>query len=241
MVLIRIFKFLGKLFGIKFLLKRLQLKLAYASNKEGIKFLFKVQDFVNSYVLGAVKIAEGGINPKHMIEGFDEFFLDSITETDRVLDVGCGYGHLAYILASKAESVEALDIRSEAVEWAKKRFQRPNLVFKTSDFFDFHTIKKFDVVIISNILEHIDERKEFLKKTASIGKRILNRVPAFDRHWMVQYRKDLGVEWRLHKDHKLEYTETLLRSEVEEADLQVDRICAGWGNICCMARVISNT
>ena len=66
--------------------------------------------------------------------------------------------------------------------------------------------QKFDVIILSNVLEHIENRIEFLQKIKNLAPKILIRVPMINRDWITLYKKELGVEWRLDKTHYIEYT-----------------------------------
>lgn len=220
------------------LIRRLQKLLVYLPDNRGIKFLLRLQRRVDNFVFATIKIKEisrGGIHPKHWITDFHTFFLDNIDFSDSVLEVGCAYGHIANSLAKKAKKVTAIDIRPEAIDKARRQFKRSNLVFINSDLFKFPDSERFDAIVLSNVLEHIDERKRFLEKTAVLAKKLLIRVPAFDRDWWVPYRKEFGLEWRLNKDHKLEYTEDALRKELDAAGLIAKSIFCQWGNYCCVA------
>lgn len=227
-----------RLFLEPWLKERMQRYLASIPGERGIKFLFRLYDRLYFFILGVIKIAERqkeGVHPKHWLTDFHSFFLDNIKPSDAVLEIGCAYGHIANAVAQKAKSVTAIDIRSDAIEKAKKQFDRSNLSFINQDFLSFPETECFDVVILSNVVEHISDRKEFLKKAARIGKRLLIRVPAFDRDWTVPYKKHLGLEWRLNNDHKLEYTDDILRKEIEQAGLSVNSLFCKWGNYCCIA------
>jgi SAM-dependent methyltransferase len=218
--------------------KRIQLKLASLANDRGIKFLLRLHEKLQFFTMGVIKVderAEGGIHPKHWVTDFHQFFVDHISASDAVLDIGCAYGHVADKISRKAKYVKAVDIRPDAVEAAKEQFSRENLTFEVCNFLEMPTDEKFDVVIMSNLLEHVDDREECLRKAAMLGNKLLIRVPAADRDWMVAYRRSLGLEWRLHVDHRLEYTEDVLRKELERFGLRVTELFCRWGNYCCVA------
>ena len=70
-------------------------------------------------------------------------------------------------------------------------------IFKNLEFKNYDATKnipegKWDIIILSNVLEHINKRKLFLKKIVSNSKckKVLIRVPAFERSWEVPMRKD---------------------------------------------------
>jgi len=80
----------------------------------------------------------------------------------RILDVGCGEGFLAKLLMEKGNEVFGIDISEHAVELAKKNgvkalvcdIENEDLPFKES----------FDVIILSEILEHLISPKEIIEK-----------------------------------------------------------------------------
>ena len=67
---------------------------------------------------------------------------------------------------------------------------------------------------MSNVLEHIKDRHEFLMKCKVHAPKLLIRVPAFERDWLVPYKKSLGLEWKLHNDHYIEHTVEELMREI---------------------------
>jgi SAM-dependent methyltransferase len=223
---------------IRWPVEKLQEVLAGVPKKKGIKFLIQIQMRLDSFILQTIKNSErkeNSIHPKHAITDFHSFFIDNIRAEDSVLEVGCSYGQVSNALAMRAREVTGLDIRKEAIEKANNNFHRDNLFFICSDFMEFIPGKGFDVIVLSNILEHVEARQNFLKKAGSLGKRLLIRVPAYDRDWMVPYKKSLGLEWRVSLDHKIEYTDKNLREEIHMAGLKIESLFCRWGNYCCIA------
>ena len=89
----------------------------------------------------------------------------------------------------------------------------------------------FDVIVLSNVLEHLRDRSALLNRWVSWygAQRVLVRVPAFDRDWRVGWKKELGVEWRLDPTHETEYVREELERELGEAGLTIAELIACWG------------
>ena len=91
-----------------------------------------------------------------------------------ILDVACGEGYGSNLMANSAKSVIGVDISEEAVNHAKKSYNRNNLSFvqgsatNLSMFID----GSFDAVVSFETIEHIDEysQNEFLKEIKRVLK-----------------------------------------------------------------------
>ena len=81
-----------------------------------------------------------------------------------VLDFGCGEGDLSNMISlKKAKMVYALDYSSKAILIAKKRFgSKKNINFQLADATKIKN--KYDVIVMSGVLEHIDKPFILLKK-----------------------------------------------------------------------------
>ena len=74
---------------------------------------------------------------------------------------------------------------------------------------------------MSNVLEHIDKRVEFLMSLKKLAPKFLIRVPMLNRSWIDVYKKELGLEYLLDKTHFIEYTFEGFKEEVGKAGLRV--------------------
>lgn len=180
------------------------------NNKSILNILFRLFTYLHnkSYVaLSTIAILQNdGNHPKHRILNYHKFFTDHLEITDSVLDIGCGNGNNAYDVAKKAKEVVGIDIEQKYINVAKKKFQKSNVTYIVGDATTYQFGKKFDKVILSNVLEHIDHRVEFLKKLHPLTDKILFRVPLITRDWLPVYKKEQGVEYRLDLTHFTEYT-----------------------------------
>lgn len=81
-----------------------------------------------------------------------------------VLDAACGEGYGSAVLAASAKSVTAVDISTEAVQHAERRYSEvENLNFSVADCsrLEFAT-KKFDAIISFETLEHLEAQEAML-------------------------------------------------------------------------------
>jgi len=204
-----------------------------------IRILLNLDNLIYSRLSKYAVIMGKGIHPKHRLMEYHYFFLSNIGPDDIVLDVGCGNGSVAYDIAKKAKSVVGIDIDSNKIRDAKKNFLLDNIEYICGDMISWPFKQRFDVIIMSNVLEHIENRIEFLKKVKGLGSKFLIRVPVINRSWIVLYKKELGIEYRLDRTHKTEYTVESFTEELEKASLKINNYSVQFGEI--WAVVVSKT
>ena len=167
------------------------------------------------------KLEQDGLHPKHRIINYHQFFVDKVGENDTVLDIGCGNGALTYDVARKAKKVVGIDLNVQNITTAKKTYSRENIEYICGDALTYFPKEKFDVIILSNVLEHIDKRVEFLTSLKKLAPKFLIRVPMLNRSWIDIYKKELGLEYRLDRTHFIEYTFEGFKDELGKAGLSV--------------------
>ncbi len=183
-------------------------------------------------ILSKLAILEnGGIHPKHRILDYHSYFLQNVSSFDRVIDIGCGKGELAYVLSKKVASIVAIDIKNTNIQQAKGRYQGKNLEFVCGDILGMQINTKFDCIVLSNVLEHIEERIDFLRRLHDVSDKIILRVPLLDRDWLTVYLKEKKVEYRLDPTHYIEYTLPILTSELGESGWVLDHHSIQFGEL----------
>ena len=175
--------------------------------------------------------AEGGVHPKHRLTNYHKFFIDNVEPNDTVLDIGCGKGELTFDLAKKAKNVVGVDFNEKSINLSKNKFSAFNIKYFLGDVTKDLPDQKFDVLVLSNVLEHIENRIEFLNKIKKLGNKILIRVPMINRDWITLYKKELGLEWRLNRGHFTEYTLESFKKEIEQAGLFIQDYSVQFGEI----------
>lgn len=202
--------------------------------KEALNFLLSLDSLL--YRITGTKSIEydGGSHVKHRLTGYHDFFVERIKPGERVLDIGSGRGEVAYEIAEKAGGiVTAIDRNADWLAYAKEKYRHPNLMFIAGDVPDSFPEGPCDTVIMSNVLEHIESRVDFLnrvKQRIEPG-RFLFRVPVFNRDWRVPLRKELGLPYFLDDTHYIEYTQESFEREMKSAGLIISHMEIRWGEI----------
>lgn len=145
------------------------------------------------------------------------FILESVEPHFTVLDLGCHTGDISSFIAEKAKKVTGIDHDAEAIEQAKKKYQRDNLEFRHGEARAFleNAPEKYDVLILSHILEHLDDPEEFLNSFKKHFTYIYIEVPDFDRYLLNHYRKDMQLDLIYSdNDHVSEFDRFELRALV---------------------------
>jgi SAM-dependent methyltransferase len=182
---------------------------------------------------GAIEY-DGGVHAKHRLTGYHDFFVERVQSGERVLDVGCGKGELAYDLAERAQaSVIAIDASPWMLEFARERFSHPRVTYVQADAVTFEPDAPVDVAILSNVLEHIGPRIELLRglRERAGARRLLLRVPVLERDWIVPLRRELGLPHFSDPEHQVEYDPSLLREELAAAGWKMGDHQLVWGEI----------
>ena len=209
-------------------------RLEVLSPNSGLSFLLRMDTYL--YSLQSTNAVRYGNSkhPKHRLTSYHDFFIERIKASDKVLDFGTGKGAVAYDIAtSTGAHVDGIDISKENIDLARKyrSHQLVRFFCCVGRYYSFD--QNYDVVILSNVLEHIIERTKLLQDltTATKAKRFLIRVPVFQRDWRVALKRELDIEWRLDLDHKTEFSIEDFAIEMQIAGLAIEHIEVKWGEI----------
>ena len=142
--------------------------LDHKPSRETLTEYFGLSDDLTGRINSTAIRHEGGSHPKHRLTAYHDFFTARIGPGDRVLDVGCGGGELAWDLARTGAEVVGADFSGQALERARKR-EHERLSFVRADVTAQLPPGRFDVIVMSNVLEHIEERVGLLKKLQETG------------------------------------------------------------------------
>ena len=170
-----------------------------------LKLLFDLDNRLYNLQSQADRDYGGGIHTKHGHLRYHDFFCSQVRPGERLLDIGCGNGFMDYDLVTKVENLTVVGIEIDPgnVEFARRHYVHPNLTIVQGDVLSGFPDGKFDVVTLSNVLEHIEDRVGLLGRICRQLKprRIVIRVPTFERDWRVPLKEEVGKDYRLDPTH----------------------------------------
>lgn len=179
--------------------------------------------------------AGGGLHPKHRVTRYHDFFVERVKPGWRVVDLGCGNCALACAIAAAGATVVGMEISEANACQARARIEGEGLSSRVEvvmgDIREHRLDGTFDAIVLSNVLEHVRDRPALLRQWVAWyePRRVLIRVPAFDRDWRVGWKRELGVEWRLDLTHETEYVRAKLEAEMREGGLAIEEVVTTWG------------
>jgi SAM-dependent methyltransferase len=86
----------------------------------------------------------------------------------RVVDMACGEGYGAAVLAARASEVVGVDANPEAHEHARLRYAQPRLSFERALVEEFDRGAPFDAIVFLQTIEHLAEPQRVLEHFRSL-------------------------------------------------------------------------
>lgn len=203
------------------------------SGRDALRELLQIDAALSGQIDLAALAYGGGEHVKHRLTRYHDFFVERIAPGERVLDVGCGYGAVARSIAERTGAeVTGIDLDAGNIAQAR-RITHPRLRFIHGRAPEDVPGERVDVIVLSNVLEHIEHRIDFLRALASrtAAARILLRVPMIDRDWRVPLRQELGLFHFSDPTHFIEYTRDRFEDEMQAAQLDIRHLRVNWGEI----------
>jgi SAM-dependent methyltransferase len=101
-----------------------------------------------------------------------KFLIDALSKYNlknkNILDIGCGAGAIDFYLAKKGARVLGIDVSGKAIEECRKSAEMMGLekktFFEVIDFSKKSLNQKFDIIICSEVLEHIKDDRLVVRK-----------------------------------------------------------------------------
>lgn len=114
------------------------------------------------------KLPKRIVGPKNFTYRTIISVLDKYCKEKEILDIGSGVGTLDFYLASKGVEITGVEISERAFRVTQKSLRLFGLENKIhlerSDFFKFKTSRKYKFIICSEVMEHLKDDKQALKK-----------------------------------------------------------------------------
>ena len=126
---------------------------------------------------------------------------------EKILDLGCGTGHLTNLIAASGADVTGIDMSSQMIDDARKNYH--NLKFLIGDATNFNFDEKFHSVFSNAVLHWIKEKEKVLKcvyNTLTPGGKFV---------------AELGGKNNIHRVESAIRTELIKRGYIRNAELNL--------------------
>ncbi len=137
----------------------------FSAETEGPEYFTDV--LIKNYIYKG-PVLEWYLRSKLMMENNYDPFNEQLPKTGKILDIGCGYGFMTYMLAflSDKRELTGIDIDQKKIETAHNCHFKPDTVkFHCTDAMNFN-FEKYDGIVLSDILHYIskEEQRELVDK-----------------------------------------------------------------------------
>jgi trans-aconitate methyltransferase len=139
--------------------------------------------------------------------------------------VGCGSGALSRQIADHVAHIVAIDHNDELIALARRKFPKANLEFQKADALEFVARAKepFHILILSHLLEHLDNPAQFLLSHVSRFKKTYIEVPDLERSPLNEYRREINSKLQYSdNDHIWEFTRDDMRELITSCGLLIE-------------------
>ena len=116
------------------------------------------------------RVVPGKVEPDLLNEHLSRYYFAQPLVKDRLaLDLGCGTGYGAAILAESARHVLGLDISKESVAFARGKYLAPNVEFFVSDCNRLAVRSgSIDTVVCMEVIEHLPDQETLMEEVGRV-------------------------------------------------------------------------
>jgi len=103
-----------------------------------------------------------------------DWIIEQAKEAERILDIGCSQGIVSLLLAKMGKKCVGIDIQPEAIDYANNLLEseyaniQNRVRFECIDALKFEEDEKFDCIIITEVIEHLQNPGQILRKAAEM-------------------------------------------------------------------------
>ena len=104
------------------------------------------------------------------------WIVEQVNGCKMIIDVGCSQGIVSILMAQEGAQVTGIDIQTENIDFAVRLLKEkyPHLAdriqFICSDFMQYENAVKYDAIVITEVLEHLEDPIAFLQHAAEFLK-----------------------------------------------------------------------
>lgn len=154
------------------------------------------------------------------------FLSKKIKNNYTVFDLGCHKGDLSFLVSKISGSVLGIDNNELWIENAKNVYgSNDKLQFVCDEAYSYlnNNNLNYNVLLLSHILEHLDDPKDFLQKFKNNFDFIYIEVPDFEKTFLNDYRKTQKLKLSyLDDDHISEFDRMELNLLLAECGIEID-------------------
>lgn len=199
-------------------------KLTWFSNRRKFEF-FSNLDWIFNRIAHEAWMNEFAHSEEHPArEYLFRFLKNKIPDHAKVLDLGCGYGEISCKLGQFCHEVVGIDKDSLKIQVAHNKYACANVKFICSDALIYleSNSRNFDVLILSHILEHLDEPFVLLDNFKNYFKYIYIEVPDFENTYINIIKEKFNIPLNYtDEDHIYEFDRTEMEKLFKSLKMQI--------------------
>jgi SAM-dependent methyltransferase len=146
----------------------------------------------------------------------EDLLKEWIPKDGTVIDIGCGIGRWCQVAAKYARRVIGVDYDKEWIRIARETTTAKNVEYILGDATKELKGEKFDLALLSHVIEHIDDSDKMLQEAKEFAKTLCVEVPDFTADPLNWVRLKHGYQFYSDGDHVREYTLETLQNQLEE-------------------------
>lgn len=132
---------------------------------------------------------------------------------ENICEVGCGSGEILVQLAANYNKVEefyGFDISKDAINIAKSK-ETNRIKFECKDVAKVKEENFFDLLLVIDVIEHVDDYFKFLDNITLLGKYTIFHIPLDMFVWSL-FREGILIEFKNRVGHIHNFTEEFIES-----------------------------